>query len=258
MPYVPQFHFNLIPKILVANPTLEMTVFTELTDYGRGLAPATPEAPVYYEARDGGQQSLGYAMAGDQPPPREELEKIMERSLASAGYLPATGTHRPGLALVYFWGSHNRIDPDLANQFPELARNYVLERATLVGGRTYAGKLVREFDDGFIDLDVSPKKAFFRGQVADDLYFVVVSAYAYDELAHDQRRLVWRTTMTVNTRGVSMGEGLPPLIVTAGNFFGRATDEPLAIKREVRRGTVKLGPMYVLEMNVPQPAGNGK
>ncbi len=88
-------------------------------------------------------------------------------------------------------------------------------------------------------------------RVVDDVYYAVVSAYAYDELARTQRRLLWRTTMTVNTRGVSMGESLPPLVATAGAFFGRETNEPLALRREVRRGTVKRGPLKVIEEDVP-------
>ena len=252
------FLLNLIPKAFVANPMLEMTVFTEFTEFGRTLTPATPYQPVYFEALDKGLQSRGYTMAGNKPPPREELIAILHRALAAAGYLPAGEGHRPGLALVYFWGTHNALDPDMRAQFPELAEQYLLERATLVGGRAYRHELETGLDFGFGLGDRMPKKIFLFNQASDDLYYAVVSAYAYDDLAHNERRLVWRTTMTVNARGVSMGECLPPLIVTAGNYFGHATDEPVAIRRQVRRGTVTLGPLVVIADDVPAPKPSGQ
>ena len=258
IPFVPQFHLSLLPKPLTPNPTLEMTVFTELTDFGRSFPRASREAPVYFEARDQGVQPRGFVIAGDAPLPREELNSILHRTLAADGYLPAGEGHRPSLFLVYYWGSHNRLYPDLAGMFPELAENYILERAVLVGGKTYARDFLREFIYGLVDLGVSSKKDFLRMQVRDDLYYVVVSAYTYDDLARDERRMVWRTTLTVNARGVSMGESLPPLIVTGGSYFGRETTGPLALRRSVRRGTVTLGQLYVIEDNVPLSKPPGK
>ena len=258
VPYTPEFHFDLVPKAFRANPTLEMTVFTEMTDYGRTFAPATPEAPVYYTAQDSGEQSRGFASSGEHGPSKEQLTGVVVHSLEAGGYLPAGEAHRPTVALVYYWGAHNRNDPDLARKFPDLARQYVLERAVLVGGKAYMLKLKRGFDYGDMDLAPDSKTIFLKEQAVDDLYYVVVSAYAYDDLVRKERRLLWRTTMTVNSRGVSMTESLPPLIVTAGDYFGRETAEPMALRRAVQRGTVKLGPMSVIESDVkvtpPAPA----
>ena len=90
-----------------------------------------------------------------------------------------------------------------------------------------------------------------RRQAGSSVYYAVVSAYAAEDIARNDRQLLWRTTMTVNTQGVSMRESLPPLIVTGGEFFGRPTEGPIAIRRQVRRGTVKLGPLVVISSDVP-------
>ena len=41
-------------------------------------------------------------------------------------------------------------------------------------------------------------------------------------------------------------------------YFGRDSGEPVAIRRDVHRGAVKLGPLHILEENVPLPGEPGK
>ena len=45
-----------------------------------------------------------------------------------------------------------------------------------------------------------------------------------------------------------MTQGMPALIVMGENFFGRETREPMMVQRDVRSGTVKLGPLNVLDV----------
>lgn len=250
----PRHVFSLLPKAFQKNPELEMTAFTMVTDYGHTLAPGSLQNPVYYVGRDSGQQSRGDTMGGEHAPAQAVLNDLLQRTLAAAGYLPAKKGNEVGLVLNYFWGSHNRFDADLTGKFPELARQYVLERAVLIGGKAYARKLEDELDSGPFNRDDSLKGEFLKNQALDDLYYVVVSAYNYADLIHNQRHLVWRTTLTVNSRGVSMTQAMPALIVLGENFFGRETSEPMALRRDVRSGTVKLGPLNVLESGFPAPA----
>jgi hypothetical protein len=247
----PRHEFSLLPKAFQKNPELEMTAFTVVTDYGRTFPPASLKAPVYYEAQDSGEQSRGFSIGGDKAPPREVLNDVLQRSLGAAGYLPAKKIHVPGLVLIYFWGSHTRVDSEMAGQFPELARQYVLERAALIGGKVYAHKLEEVLDSGPFNTDRSLKSEFLRDQALDDLYYLVVSAYTYDDVVHNRRRLAWRTTLTVNSRGISMSQGMPALIVMGETFFGHETSEPMTLRRDVRSGTIKLGPLNILESGVP-------
>lgn len=247
---VPAMGFTLIPKAFQRNPTLQMTVFTTVTDYGKGFTPATPDAPQYYELSDKGRQERGTIIAGDAGPSRDELLATLQRSLSATGFQPAGEGHPANVALIWYWGSHNGFDGETMQLFPERARADIMERAALVGGQPYATKFLREFMNGEIDNSLSGKNGYLRAQAVEDLYFVVVSAYATSDLARNEPKLLWRTTMTVNTIGVSMRESLPPLIFTAGDFFGRATTEPIALRRTIRRGTIRLGPMQILQSGV--------
>jgi hypothetical protein len=240
------FGFSLIPNAFTRNPLLSMTVFTELTDYGRTLAPATVEAPVYFQAHDRGLQSKGETVSGEISPTPAALQDTLFSALAGAGYLPAPADRPSQLVLIYYWGSHLSMDPDLAALFPELHQQRVMERAMLVGGRTYRQQVRDQIEFGYTFADRTPKKNFLIHQATQDLNFVVVSAYDRAALAKGKRQLAWRTTMTVSTAGVSMKDSLPPLVMTAGAYFGRETAEPVAINRRARRGTVNLGPLTII------------
>ncbi len=251
------FHFNLLPKAFSANPTLEMTVFTEFTEYGRTLPDASPGNPVYYVSHSKGFQSKGLPVGGEQPPPAPEIEQLLQQALMDRGYIPAEGSnHPPALALFYFWGTHAgvAVNDDFTNgYFPELRRQFIIEHAALVGGPAYAHRVAERLTFGAGPQDHTTKQDYLFYQADHDLYFVVVSAYAYEDVAQNKHRLAWRTTMTVNSAGVSLKETLPPLIVTAANYLGRPTDEAVALQRKVRPGSVSLGPLQVIEDNVTLP-----
>ena len=73
-------------------------------------------------------------------------------------------------------------------------------------------------------------------------YFVIATAYDLKALGQGERRLLWRTKMTVNSFGLNMAESLPPLIATAAPYLGRETREPVLLtKRLSRDGNVQIG-----------------
>lgn len=255
------FHLDLLPKAFTANPTIEMTVYSEQTDFGRTLPEASPQNPVYFVSHSDGFHPMGAVVGGEHPPMPEELAQILDRTLTERGYLPASDqAHPPALMLNYFWGSHAALDPEMAQMFRELHEQNILERALLVGGRPYARKLRQEMEFGRTILDSGLKQDYLLYQATHDLYYVVVSAYDFKSIASGERKLAWRTTLTVNAQGVSMKETLPPLIFSGGYYFGRDSGEPVAIRRDLQRTSVKLGPMRIIEDDVklPQAAEKSK
>lgn len=242
------FGFSLLPNAMAQNPRLVMTVFTEMTDHGRALPAVSTAAPVYFVAHDDGRKARGEEAGESVFPTPAALQEILFRSLATNGYQPAAEGQSPGLALVYYWGSHHgMMDLEETLEFRQVYQQQILERAMLVGGTTYRTKVAEEFAHGTTFADRIGKKGFLFDQASKDIYFVVVSAYDHAELLEGRRRLAWRTMMTVSTTGIAMRDALPPLVVTAADYFGRETGEPLAIIRRARRGTVTLGPMEIVE-----------
>jgi hypothetical protein len=245
-PVPDSFGFSLLGNAFSKNPLLSMTVYTEMTPYGRTLPPASLSAPVYFQALDRGRMAMGETVGDHLYPAPDVLRETLTTALAVNGYLPVTEGHEPSLILIYYWGSHNRMDFDEISMFGERHHRQMLERAMLVGGSAFRQRIARGYLFGTTIADRTPKREFLYTQAEQDMYFMVVSAYDRAELAAGRRRLAWRTTMTVGSNGVSMQDAIPPLVVTAGEFFGRDTTDPVAITRRARRGTVTLGPMRII------------
>lgn len=242
-----------LPKAFQNNPELDMTVIDELTDYGRSLPSASPEQPVYYVGHNAGYAERGVS-CGDHPPDANYLGHLLQRSLSTSGYLPASTAHPPTLALFFHWGSYNRLDPELRRMFPVLARRQMLERSVLVGGRHFETSIARRMAWGSNAADLPYRVELLTDQASDSLYFVVVSAYDYVALQRGDRHLAWRASLTVNAHGVSMTDSLPALILTAGPVFGRDMAAPEIVRRRVRRGVVSFGEPSVVATDVPLPA----
>lgn len=258
IPQSGEFVFSLMPKSFQKNPILDMTVNTEMTEYGRLLRPASKEQPVYYVGVPSGYRQFG-ATVGEKAPPQQDLEAAMTKALAETGYLVhGKGGPNPSLVVVYYWGSHNKLDPDTAENFPQLAAKHTLERAILVGGKKYASQLGQQMEFGETLFDRTQEKEYLRDQAAGDLYYVVASAYDYAGIARGEKKLAWRTTMTVNAGGVNMKETLPPLIATAGPFFGHETTTPeIAARRVSREVKVEIGTPTVVEEKKTTPDVGG-
>ena len=135
--------------------------------------------------------------------------------------------------------------------FPEKYHQQVLERAVLVGGRSFRKEMSDRISYGDNIAYHTSKIDFLTEQAVTDLYYVIVSAYDFNALKRGERQLIWRANLTVSAIGVSMTDSLPALVLTGGPFFGRDLKESEILFRRVQRGVVELGPTKVLEANVP-------
>jgi hypothetical protein len=238
------------------NPLLHMTAVTEFTDYGKTLPTATTQHPVYYVSHDCGERLKGEVSAEEKSAPPADLAQLLQESLATNGFLPAdTPAHKPALTVYYHYGSHRQLDPETAQHFPDKNWTQQTERAYLIGGKAFGHQFERWGRQDVLFSFTRQKQAFLMEQLSNDIHYVVVSAYAFDALAKNAPRLVWRTTLTVNGRGSSMTNTLGPLVLSASPFFGRETGGAVAMQREVKPGTVEFGPLRIIDDPMLASAG---
>lgn len=241
---------------------------TEMTEEGKKLPPVSQQNPAYFHVHGGGYLERGEPPAGEKTVTKENLEQVLVRSLATAGYLPAQlPDHPPSLFITYSWGLHT-----LAQNNPTASQ---LERATLIAGEKFAKKLQqvfmesREFNQSVRYMDASaaatldpanlfkrsdPKIEFVVDQSETDLYYVIASAYDYRAGAEKRRVLLWRTRMTVTSRGVTQEQTLPTIVLSAARYFGKEMTSPAtAFKRATPEGHVEIGTATVVEVVPPVP-----
>lgn len=271
----------LLPKALQKNPDLELTVVTEVTTEGKKRTPASPEHPQFFQLHSTGYKQHGDLPGGEKTLPPADLEQALLRSLATNGYQPVTAGQPFSLVIVYGWGTHYTLaEGDEENPVvgrEQMMRN-LLDRAALVGGVKFARE-VREMLEQSADMNsaasaqlatdgappisagvmlfANPVNLFklrdvrneiLLTQAANDVYYVVASAYDARSVADGNRILLWRTRMTVGAAGVSQSLSLPALVRTAGPYFGRETDgAEVIVRRGLREGNVKIGPMKEIE-----------
>ncbi len=281
--------FSLLPKSFQKNPHLDLTVVTELTAEGKTRPEVSAANPVYFELFSAGFRQQGHPPGNEKTLAREDIERLLTRALATNGYLPAAPPeHPPSLVVLYSWGSHNLLsegdDENSTLSSEQVARN-LLDRAALVGGDKFARQMLALFEEAdsfylaarvpiadggnavitpeLLDFTNpvnmfkrrSPKNEALVAQSAHDVYFVVASAYDYAAMAKNERRLLWRTRMTVAANGVSQQQTLPTLVLTAAPYFGKDMPEPEVLtRRSMRTGTVEIGTPTIVEPNVPNPA----
>jgi hypothetical protein len=254
---------DLLPKSLQRTPILNFTVISEVTDAGKQLPPVTPDAPAYYTAYSAGFRQLGDTYYGEKTLTPESVEKILAKSLATNGYLPADSpAHPPSLLIIYSWGSHNR---ETGTESSTEIESNLLDSAALVGGDRFAQKLqqmiqmtnemagpaslVRFANPINLYREGSAKHNFMFDQAAGELYFVVASAYDYQSAASNHRVLLWRARMTVSSTGVNQEQTLPKLMASAAPYFGRDMAEPEVFRARRQEGTVTIGPLRVMDVD---------
>ncbi len=284
-----QWVFSLLPKSLQRNPSLDLTVITEFTDEGKKLPPVSPDHPAYYITQSAGMVQVGDNY-GEKTLPQDEIERILKKSLAENGYRPAKPpTQPPTLVVIYAWGSDNLYDPnDDTRSADQIARN-ILDRAAMVGGVKFARELATLFEQadamaaanqpartdqdgnaigigpvlGSAQMDFfnpvnlfklrNSKNEFLVDQASDDCYYVVASVYDYLAFAHNQRKLLWRTRMTVNSKGISEVQSLPTLIAGAAPYFGRDMAESEIMSKRAKEPEITIGTPTVVEMPSAAP-----
>jgi hypothetical protein len=282
--------FSLLPKSMQRNPQLELTVITEMTEAGRRARPVSAAKPAYVDFFTAGPKHLGHSAGNEKTLPEKEVEALLERALATNGYLRAT-QHRqpPELVILYTWGTHAMLvegdadNPSLSGN--EIARN-LLDRAAMVGGEKFAREMLELFEQADalavaasapippggrpvfspeVTAMMNPVEQYKRRSVKNealvnqsfgDLYYVVASAYDYAAMQAKRRLLLWRTRMTVASAGVSAAQTLPSLIHTAAPYLGREMAEPEMIyRRAIQTGAVEIGAATVIEGDVRRPPG---
>ena len=282
-----QWVFSLLPKSFQKNPNIDLTIITEMTELGKQQPPVSPAHPAYYIAQSSGFHQMGQPPGHEKTLSESEVERLLSRALAANGYRPAEPpAHPPTLVIFYTWGSHNLLvegDDENPSLSPNQVARNLLDSAALVGGEKFAAKLLELFQqaDDMTTLNrvpppdpsglvppvqpmlgpeqmeflnpvnmfkrASAKNEFLVDQTANDVYYVVASAYDYASIAPKVKRLYWRTRMTVAAQGVSQEQTLPTLITSAAPYLGRDMAEAeILTKRAIPEGNVEIGEPVVV------------
>ncbi|BET68869.1 hypothetical protein ASA1KI_37870 [Opitutales bacterium ASA1] len=219
----------------------DVIVVTDMTRAGRQVAPATPDAPVYYRGRTLGSK-LG-SIPGDREPDERRMGKFVADVLARQGYLPAVGTDRePSLYLVVQWG---HLQPGYGDLYWFLGYN----AADDIAAPSFPGMLGPEvFRRGFR----TRENETILGTASRPIYGIIVTAFEYVSASTEKPIVYWQTRIGLPAQGKSMADALPAMVLAAGDSFGRETKAAVLKNIDlVRKGRVEEGELETLGIDEP-------
>jgi hypothetical protein len=234
--------------------TTQVDVVVDMTDAGRKVAPPTSGQPVYYLPLPEGFEKVGYAPYYQRPPPTAtEVERFIERVFAAQGYRVLVHGSHPTLCLDLVWGY---IAPESAYG----GRSTVPPgwmAALLYGNTVNTGS----YDSHTRTADGTP----LDNRAADDLkqsrrygrYFVIVSAFDFQDWLHHKATLLWRAHISTPIWGHYFDQVLPSMVATAAPLLGRETTHPTVVTAPVvPDGHVVVGAPYIKGDGSPAAPAN--
>jgi hypothetical protein len=265
--------FSLLPRPFQKDPRIDIAVITEVTPEGRKHPSPTAARPAYYEPVATGYHDEGQGFSSQRTLAVATLQKDLEAAMTRSHFLVADRAHPPTLVVFFVWGSANGLDPSHSSDgllddtgAEDLGHQNLLARARLVGGTKFAHDyqaVLNEEDlrkatgmkgpgplERFLDRDSGTTRQLVEQSKAD-CFYVVASAYEKESIVHPPRKLLWRSSMTADSLGVSIEQTLPTLIVAGGPYFGRDMSGPATLAGHlVPAGKVEIG----TPVQIPAPA----
>lgn len=232
-----------------AKPGPDVLVVADAAPTLPEAARPTAEKPVHYLLLGMAERTLGAAWAGEPQPDRATLEKEIVRVLATQNFLRTqVGGPMPQLALIVTWGSANLMIDDIndTNDAGETTTSSLVwnqrEIAQLVG----ADKANRHLLNGV-------EAEAINDAARQDRLYLMLAAFDVQALARKEKKMLWRTRISIESRRTSLPESLAVMLNSAAPYFGRSTELPVFIDDNLRRkADVQIGAPVV----VPNSAGD--
>jgi hypothetical protein len=191
-------------------------------------AATAPQGPTSYIAFDGGYIEAGDAIAGDSAPTPAQVRDALQSALSQNGFQSVAAS--PTLVLAYYWGvlrvDHRQIKPPYEIKKNLMARIELVSTQEL-GAEVENHILGREKGSG-MDTNASAPPILagpletIRQDAKQPRIFIVVSAYDYQALTHNEAKLVWQTKLSALETSGDMETVIPSLIAGGGKFFGKS------------------------------------
>lgn len=264
---------TFLPLLPAKERLSEVSANAELTEAGKKIPRPTPDKPVYYVPVIYGWHEDGALVAGEEPPKRADLIRQVGQALAKEGYVlqalrPNGNNTTPSLIITVEWGYLN----------PVVTNEGALNQTTGDGGTMAVAGMrddptQRESTNlnqrqmlALVAGSALTRQAFFseadwqklNAAVAEDRYYLIVSALDFAASLKGEQVLLWRTRMSTPRQGVWMQDVVPALVTAGTPLFGRQSDVPTWQEFRVREGRVEMGDIKVIDADVKVPAEEAK
>jgi len=211
----------------------------------------TPDQPIYYVLIGGMERTLGDSVAGEKMPKQEEVARELMTALASQGFRRTqVGGPIPSLAIVFTYGSANVSTMELFDTDPDSGET---TSSTIAFNQREIAQLVGA-DKANRQTLMSSEAERINDAARDDRLYVFLAALDAVALAKKEKKLLWRTRISIESRRRTLPESLAVMLSSAAPHFGTQTDLPVFVEDGDRRRTdVQVGTPVVVPNAPPAP-----
>jgi hypothetical protein len=232
--------FNFFPK---TEPYI-LTV-TDVSEEGKKWPQASPDAPVYYEAISFGSQNF-QGLHGDPAPSNRQMTNLLVKELEKQGFVLAKQKGQATIFLSISWG-YSRANLGVLGFLGGEKMDLMWETSSLELGSNLWRRNFR-----------SPEAELIMQAAGSDLYIASIKAYDLKKLDAGTEVILWHTRVACESRGLSMRDTMPQMILAGAQFAGRDIKPIWRDPMEVRKGDVKIGESEVIEYTEAPKAGDSR
>ncbi len=210
----------------------------------------TAENPIYYYLLGKKEEHIGTPFANDPMPKGEEVEAEIVKYLAKQHFIKTeVGKTKPQIIILFTWGSASLDEQQLEETDPDTGDTTITtvttdkRRLELMAGKHKA-------EDKLL---MSTEADVLNDNIRTDRLFIMIAAMDADALAKKEKKLLWRTNISMENRRANLTETFPAMIASAAPYFGRENGVNETIDDKMRKadGTVTYGELKVLENGTP-------
>jgi len=227
-------------------PRPEVLVVADAGATPEELRPA-PGKPIHYLVVGGVERNIGEDVTEVRRPDELAVRRELVKALASQGFIEAKADGpKPQIALLFSWGSASYLANDEilsesgAGGFGDKNKAEIVQ---LLGMDKANRHVISQFDADQLN-----------DAIRNDRVYMVVAAWDLGAAARKQRRLLWRTRISLDWRDDSP-ETFRVMLASAAPFFGRDTEKGVFLDDFLqRKAEVTIGEARVVEESAPKPA----
>jgi hypothetical protein len=169
-----------------------------------------------------------------------ELVRLLRAELGGHGFRETVGQERPEIVLTVNYGRGYLQNPHFDGAMVDESNTGIMT-STVISAK----QAMRQREPGF---EQKAQKAQF------EKLYITVSAWKFPEAKGEKPHLYWRTVMvTDNPDGRDLNLALPAMLTAGARYFDQQIkDAEVTVNTTMPAGTVKLGPLNVIEEAKPK------
>ncbi len=204
---------------------------------------ATAESPVYYYILGKKEEHIGTPYANDPMPKGEEVEAEINKYLAKQHFIKTqVGGPVPQIIIIFTWGSASLDGASTGTFESDNGEIYTVSDSRRL--RLMAG--AHKAQDKLL---MTSEADILNDNIRTDRLFIMIAAMDAQALAKKEKKLLWRTNISIENRRTVLTETFPAMIASAAPYFGRENGLNEYIDDKMRKSdaSVTYGELKVLE-----------